>query len=134
MVVGAVLVAARCVRKFFGLRRADYKFAAITFVCGCNNTTDQPKRPAADDKAKDAKVKPMDRPFMEHPSGDFETPVDAMADAITKAMVAPEFNAQFQKLVGSPVVVNRPEQMLEVAKKEAALIERIVKTAGIKLE
>jgi hypothetical protein len=32
------------------------------------------------------------------------------------------------------VVVNRPEQMVEVAKKEAALIERIVKTAGVKLE
>ena len=59
---------------------------------------------------------------------------NAMADAITKAMTVPEFNLQFQKLVGSPVVVNRPEQMLEAARKEAALIERIVKTAGIKLE
>ncbi len=59
---------------------------------------------------------------------------NAMAEAINKAMTAPEFNAQFQKLVGSPVVVNRPEQMLDVAKKEAALIERIVKTAGIKLD
>jgi len=59
---------------------------------------------------------------------------NAMADAIAKTMTTPEFKAQFQKLVGSPVVVNRPEQMLEVAKKEAALIERIVKTAGIKLE
>jgi tripartite-type tricarboxylate transporter receptor subunit TctC len=59
---------------------------------------------------------------------------NAMADAIAKAMTAPEFKANFLKIVGSPVVVNRPEQMLDVAKKEAVLIERIVKTAGIKLE
>lgn len=59
---------------------------------------------------------------------------NAMADAIAKAMTTPEFKAQFQKIVGSPIAVNRPEQMLEVAKKEAALIERIVKTAGVKLE
>lgn len=59
---------------------------------------------------------------------------NAMADALNKAMAGPEFSAQFQKLVGSPVVVNRPEQMLETARKEAALIERIVKTAGIKLD
>lgn len=59
---------------------------------------------------------------------------NAMADAIAKAMTTPEFKAQFLKTVGSPVVVNRPEQMVEVAKKEAALIERIVKTAGIKLD
>jgi len=59
---------------------------------------------------------------------------NAMADAIAKAMTTPEFKAQFLKIVGSPVVVNRPEQMLDVAKKEAALIERIVKTAGVKLE
>lgn len=59
---------------------------------------------------------------------------NAMADALNKAMGGPEFSAQFQKLVGSPVVVNRPDQMLEAARKEAALIERIVKTAGIKLD
>lgn len=59
---------------------------------------------------------------------------NAMADAIAKTMTAPEFKAQFLKIVASPVVVNRPEQMLDVAKKEAALIERIVKTAGVKLE
>lgn len=59
---------------------------------------------------------------------------NAMADALNKAMAGPEFSAQFQKLVGSPVVFNRPEQMLEVARKEAALIERIVKTGGIKFD
>jgi len=57
-----------------------------------------------------------------------------MADALAKAMAVPEFNAQFQKLVGSPVLVNRPDQTLETARKEAALIERIVKTAGIELD
>lgn len=59
---------------------------------------------------------------------------NTMADAIAKAMTTPEFKAHFLKIVGSPVVVNRPEQMVEVAKKEAALIERIVKTSGIKLD
>lgn len=59
---------------------------------------------------------------------------NAMADAIAKAMTTPEFKAQFEKTVGSPVVVNRPEQMVEVARKEAALIERIVKTSGLKLD
>jgi hypothetical protein len=34
-----------------------------------------PEQPAADSK-------PMDPPFMSHPSDDFETVVDAMADAI----------------------------------------------------
>jgi len=74
---------------------------AFAFACGCNNASDRPKKqPAADNKAKDAKVKPMDRPFMEHPSGDFDTPVDAMADAIKRLRALPEwdkwitFNAQ----------------------------------------
>ncbi len=34
----------------------------------------------------------MDRPFMEHPSGDFETPVDAMADAIKRLRALPEWD------------------------------------------
>jgi hypothetical protein len=73
---------------------------AFALVCGCNNATDRPKQPAADDKPKDANVKPMNRPFMEHPSGDFETAVDAMADAIKRLRALPEwdkwisFNAQ----------------------------------------
>jgi len=58
----------------------------------------------------------------------------ALADAIAKAMTQAEFRAQFLKVVGSEVVVNTPDQMLQVAKKEADLIERIVKTAGIKPE
>jgi hypothetical protein len=34
----------------------------------------------------------MDRPFMEHPSGDFETAVDAMADAIKRLRALPEWD------------------------------------------
>jgi hypothetical protein len=65
---------------------------AFAFACGCNNATDAPKQPAADNKLKDAKVKPMDRPFMEHPSGDFETAVDAMADAIMRLQALPQWD------------------------------------------
>jgi hypothetical protein len=65
---------------------------AFAFVCGCNNTTDQAKQPAAENKPKDAKVKPMDGPFVEHPSGDFETAVDAMADAIKRLRALPEWD------------------------------------------
>ncbi len=34
----------------------------------------------------------MDRPFMEHPSGEFETAVDAMADAIKRLRALPEWD------------------------------------------
>jgi tripartite-type tricarboxylate transporter receptor subunit TctC len=60
--------------------------------------------------------------------------VDALADGIAKAMSSSEFRAQFLKVVGSAVATNRPEQMLQMARKEAALIDRIVRTSGIKLE
>ena len=60
--------------------------------------------------------------------------VGTLADGIAKAMTAPEFRAQFLKTVGSAVATNSPEQMLQMAKKEAELIERIVRTSGIKLE
>ena len=60
--------------------------------------------------------------------------VDALADGIAKAMSSSEFRAQFLKVVGSAVATNTPEQMLQMARKEAALIDRIVRTSGIKLE
>jgi tripartite-type tricarboxylate transporter receptor subunit TctC len=60
--------------------------------------------------------------------------VSALADGIAKGITTPEFRAQFLKVVASPVIVNTPDQMLQLAKKEAELIERIVRTAGIKLE
>ncbi len=59
-----------------------------------------PKQPAADNNLKDAKVNPMGRPFMEHPSSDFETAVEAIADAIKRLRALPAwdrwimFNAQ----------------------------------------
>jgi hypothetical protein len=65
---------------------------AFAFVCGCNNATDGPKEPPADKIMKDTKVKPMDRPFMEHPSGDFDTVVDAMADAIERLRTLAEWD------------------------------------------
>ena len=57
-----------------------------------------------------------------------------IADAMAKAMTTPDFREQFVKIVGSEVVVNTPEQMLQVAKKEAELIEKIARTANIKEE
>jgi tripartite-type tricarboxylate transporter receptor subunit TctC len=60
--------------------------------------------------------------------------MNALAQAIAKGMSTPEFKAQFLKVVASEVVVNTPDQMLQVAKKEADLIERIVRTANIKIE
>jgi tripartite-type tricarboxylate transporter receptor subunit TctC len=57
-----------------------------------------------------------------------------LADAIAKGVSPPDFRAQFLKLVASEVAVNTPAQMLAMAKKEAALIENIVRTAGIKPE
>jgi tripartite-type tricarboxylate transporter receptor subunit TctC len=57
-----------------------------------------------------------------------------LSDAVAKAMTTPEFREQFNRIVGSEVVVNRPEQMLQVARQEAELIDRIVREAGIKAE
>jgi len=65
---------------------------AFALVCGCNSADERPKQSVADNKPKDAKVKPMDRPFMAHPSGDFETAVDAMADAIARLRALPEWD------------------------------------------
>ena len=58
----------------------------------------------------------------------------ALSEATAKAMSPPEFREQFFKIVGSEVVVNTPEQMVQVAKNEAELIDKIVRTAGIKPE
>lgn len=60
--------------------------------------------------------------------------VGALSEAIAKAMSPPEFREQFFRIVGSDVLFSTPEQMLQVAKKEAELIDRIVRTANIKPE
>lgn len=58
--------------------------------------------------------------------------MNSLADAMAKAMTAPDFREQFVKIVGSEVVVNTPEQMLQVAKKEAELIDKIARAANIR--
>jgi tripartite-type tricarboxylate transporter receptor subunit TctC len=58
----------------------------------------------------------------------------SLADIVARSLTTPEFRAQFLKLVASEVKVNTPEAMLQMAKKEADLIEGIVRTAGIKPE
>lgn len=57
--------------------------------------------------------------------------MNALADAIARAMSPPEFRAQFDKAVGSEVRFNSPAEMLAMAKREAALIDNIVRSAGI---
>ena len=57
-----------------------------------------------------------------------------LASIVAKSVHTPEFEAQFQKLVAAQVKTNTPDAMLQLAKKEAALIDQIVRTAGIKLE
>ena len=57
-----------------------------------------------------------------------------LAEGIARGMSPPEFRAQFLKMVASEVAVNAPAQMLEMARKEADLIDTIVRTAGIKPE
>ena len=47
---------------------------------------------AAGNRQKEAKVMPMVPPFMEHPSGDFETAVAAMADAVKRLRNLPEWD------------------------------------------
>jgi hypothetical protein len=64
---------------------------ALVIVCGCTNSNHRPQQPDARNNAKDNKVKSVDRPFMEHPSGDFDTAIDAMADAIKRLRELPEW-------------------------------------------
>jgi tripartite-type tricarboxylate transporter receptor subunit TctC len=60
--------------------------------------------------------------------------MSALADIVSRSLTTPEFRAQFLKLVASDIKVNTPDAMLQAAKKEADLIEGIVRTAGIKPE
>ena len=51
-------------------------------------------------------------------------------DDLIARLIAPAIG----KVVGSEAVFNTPEQMLQVAKQEAELIDKIVRTANIKAE
>lgn len=63
--------------------------AVIAFLCGCGNSN-EPRQP--DSKfTNNGGVKPMDLPFMDHPSGQFGTAVDAMADAIKRLRALPDW-------------------------------------------
>ncbi|MCE9641975.1 MAG: tripartite tricarboxylate transporter substrate binding protein [Betaproteobacteria bacterium] len=57
-----------------------------------------------------------------------------LAEGIAKAMSPADFREQFVKIVGSEAVFNTPEQMLQMAKKEAELIDKIARAANIKEE
>lgn len=57
---------------------------AIAFVCGCNNATDRAKQFAADGKPNDAKVKPLNAPFVDETTLEFREP--SFGDADLKAL------------------------------------------------
>jgi tripartite-type tricarboxylate transporter receptor subunit TctC len=56
-----------------------------------------------------------------------------LADATAKVVASPDFRERIIN-AGMEPVANTPEQMLQVAKIDATKIEKIVRTAGIKLE
>lgn len=56
----------------------------IGVVCGCSERSEQSKSKPKDEA--------MDRPFMEHPSEEFQTAVDAMADAIKRLRALPKWD------------------------------------------
>lgn len=59
--------------------------------------------------------------------------VQRLADAAAKVVASPEYR---ERIIGAGMepAFNTPEQMLQVAKVDAAKIEKIVRTAGIKIE
>ena len=73
-------------------------FSGLLIIIGCTRGKNQQQKP--DDNDKNGIVSQVNAPFMEHPSGKFETAVDAMADAIERLRKLPEwkdwiaFNAQ----------------------------------------
>jgi len=58
--------------------------------------------------------------------------VTALSGAGGRAMAPPEARDQFLRIVGSDVATTTPDQILQIAKREAELIDRVVRTAGIK--
>lgn len=67
------------------------------------------------------------------PGGAARDIVAAMADIVAKTVSAPEFRDQVLKN-GLEPVFNTPEQMLQLAKKDADKIDQIVRAANIKAE
>jgi hypothetical protein len=63
----------------------------LAVLCGCGKSNDQPP-PGAKNDPKGGKVAIPGRPFMEHPSGNFATAVDAMADAIKRLRAQPQWD------------------------------------------
>ena len=59
--------------------------------------------------------------------------VDRLADATQKAVASPEYRERVIA-AGLEPASNTPEQMVQLAKKDAAIIEKIVRIANIKLE
>lgn len=64
----------------------------VIFLCGCTESNLQLQPPIIRNKDNQARMKTGDRPFMEHPSGNFKTAVEAMANAIERLRALPEWN------------------------------------------
>ncbi len=74
------------------LARYSLIVVALTIVCGCSDLYFRPQQPESGNAQKEGKVNSLDRPFMEHPSGEFDSAVGAMADAIKRLRALPEWN------------------------------------------
>ena len=60
---------------------------AFAFVCGCNNATERPKQPAVDEKPKDAKVNPTERPLMDDTALEFDGPSFTTVNPFSPALL-----------------------------------------------
>lgn len=67
-------------------------FGTTSLLWGCTTATEQTQQPAPVKSSKAPMEKPMDQPFMEHPSGDFKSAVDAIADAVQRLRALPEWD------------------------------------------
>src|SRR5262245_34083647 len=63
----------------------------LVILCGCTSSQDRPRPAGANNNPKVGKAKKRP-PFLEHPSGEFETAADAIADAIKRLRALPEWD------------------------------------------
>ncbi len=113
---------------------------AIIIVCGCSQSAEPPLPEINSIIAKNSKVKPVSPPFMEHPTGEFKTATDAMADAIKRLRALSErkdwimFTAQG---MGDRVdsyrfaVIRMRQDSLEFDKPIDVDIDLVTKRAGV---
>src|SRR5437868_12622246 len=63
----------------------------VSMLCGCNRENDRPTQPTTKNQAPAGRSRTVDEPFLEHPTGEFKTAVDAMANAIERLRALPQW-------------------------------------------